>query len=68
MRKSKGQSVAISKLARYASDPHTLFEKANLSKVRYGNKAHDRIGRKWLTFELALFIIVLLAVLFSMRR
>lgn len=40
----KPSSIAISKLARYACDPNTVFDKVDAGAVRYGNRAHNAIG------------------------
>lgn len=40
----KASSIAVSKLARYASDPNSVFEKVDTEAVRYGNRAHNSIG------------------------
>lgn len=44
----KPSSVSISKLARYASDPADIFKKVDQQAVRYGNRAHGRIGKAFI--------------------
>lgn len=52
---AKQFSIAISKLARYAGDPNDIFKKVDQKKVRYGNRAHDSLGRG---FDLGWLLIV----------
>jgi hypothetical protein len=42
---NKPASVSISTLARYASNPSSVFDKVNAKATRYGNRAHNAIGR-----------------------
>lgn len=67
MPKSRASSIAISKLARYANKPASLFEKLNHSKIRYGNKAHDRIGRNSLVPKIMFVAVLLLLILHYLR-
>lgn len=48
-------SISISKLARYASDPNSVFEKVDTAKTDYGSRAHAAIGKRP---NIALFIIM----------
>ncbi|HEJ4408053.1 TPA: hypothetical protein SL557_000336 [Pseudomonas aeruginosa] len=63
--KSKRATISISKLARYASDPESVFEKVNEGAVRYGNRAHASIGKGP---SLVLFIIVAIVILIAARK
>lgn len=42
--KKRSSSIAVSKLARYASDPNSVFDKVDAGAVKYGNRAHNAIG------------------------
>ena len=55
----KPSSVSISKLARYASDPTDIFKKVDQQAVRYGNRAHGRIGKGP---SLILYVLIALAL------
>ncbi len=43
--KTKRATISISKLARYASNPESIFDKVNAGATRYGNRAHAAIGK-----------------------
>lgn len=43
--KARRSSISISKLARYASDPTSITEKVNVAATKYGNRAHNAIGK-----------------------
>lgn len=40
------KTVAISTLARYAGDPPSLLKQVHKDKARYGNRAHNALGRR----------------------
>ena len=40
------KTVAISTLARYAGDPHSLLKKVHKGKAQYGDRAHNALGRR----------------------
>ncbi|HCA5886641.1 TPA: hypothetical protein MXS07_006290 [Pseudomonas aeruginosa] len=63
--KSKRATISISKLARYASDPESVFEKVNESAVKYGNRAHASIGKGP---SLALFILAAIVILIAAHK
>ena len=42
---NKPANVSISSLARYASNPSSVFDKVNAKATRYGNRAHNAIGK-----------------------
>jgi hypothetical protein len=54
------RSVSISNLARYASDPNSIFKKSNQEALRYGTKAHNAIGQGP---SLVLFVVIALALI-----
>jgi hypothetical protein len=62
--KPKAASISISKLARYASCPESVFEKTNAGAVKYGNRAHDSIGKGP---SLAKFIIIAVVLLIAAK-
>ena len=63
--KSKRATISISKLARYASDPESVFEGVNEGAARYGSRAHASIGKGP---SVALFIIVAIAIVIAARK
>ncbi|MFO6994483.1 hypothetical protein P3D53_09580 [Pseudomonas aeruginosa] len=63
--KSKRATISISKLARYASAPESVFEKVNEGALRYGRRAHASIGKGP---SAALFIIIAFVILIAARK
>lgn len=58
----KGSGVSISKLASYAAAPDELFTKADPAALRYGNKAHNNLGKAPSFVMLVILAVVLLAL------
>lgn len=58
----KPSSIAISKLARYACDPKSVFDSVDAGAVKYGNRAHNAIGAGPSAIKFAVLAGVLLAV------
>lgn len=51
----------MSKLARYASDPKSVFDQVDAGAVRYGNRAHNAIGAGPSAIKFAVIAAVLVA-------
>lgn len=62
--KAKRATISISKLARYASSPESIFEKVDAGATRYGNRAHASIGRGP---SVAMFICIAILLLVAAR-
>ena len=57
----KPSSIAVSKLARYASDPKAVFDSVDAGAVKYGNRAHNKIGAGPSTIKFAILAAVIVA-------
>jgi hypothetical protein len=59
----KSSSVGVSKLAMYAADPASVInpKKMNQAALRYGTRAHSKIGKRP---SAIIYIIIGLVVLF----
>lgn len=62
--KTKQSAISISSLARYASDPKSIFDKVNAGSARYGNRAHDAIGKGP---SLISFILIAIAIVVAAK-
>ena len=59
--KKRSSSIAVSKLARYASDPNSVFDKVDAGAVKYGNRAHNAIGAGPSAIKFAILAAALIA-------
>lgn len=41
----KSSNISISKLARYAHKPSSVFDRVNLAATQYGTRAHNGLGK-----------------------
>lgn len=59
--KRSSSSIAVSKLARYACDPKSIFESVDAGAVSYGNRAHNALGAGPSVIKFALIAAALFA-------
>ena len=59
----KQYSIAVSKLARYASDPKAVFDSVDAAAVKYGNRAHNALGARPRTLPSSIKFVILAAAI-----
>lgn len=59
---AKRNTVAISQLARFAGEPEDILKRANAASLRYGTRAHNKLGQAIDPITLAIIIALLVIV------